>query len=212
MKTKIFIGSVVVLVILLVFIAVRYSDKLLPDPGTTSADTQELTTEELSGGESKTGPEEKTTRAPFVEAQTQIISGNTTVASEATTNEKPTAQLVTSAVKEWPKNEILSGIPKTDTLKISETLEYKTDKGKRIIIRFDSFSYGEFTEYVKRLENAGFADNNNRYHIPETEPKGTAMFYYSYDGERSFGVYWHGTESMAGFDCEIVVCDYDQAK
>ncbi|MBR3754052.1 MAG: hypothetical protein IKK49_02980, partial [Clostridia bacterium] len=66
--------------------------------------------------------------------------------------------------------------------------------------------------YVERLESAGFADNNNRYHIPEAEPTGTAMFYYSYDGERSFGVYWHGKESMAGFDCEIVVCNYDQAK
>lgn len=212
MKTKIFIGGVVVLVILLVFVGVRYSDKLLPDLGTTSADTQELTTEEVFTEESTTIGEEKTTRAPFVEAQTQIISGKTTVASEATTNEKPTAQLVTSAVKEWPKNEILSGIPKPDTLKISETLEYKTDKGKRFIIRFEKFGYSEFLSYTERLESAGFADNNNRYHIPEAEPKGTSMFYYSYDGERSFGVYWHGTESMAGFDCEIVVCNYDQAK
>ena len=212
MKTKIFIVGVVVLVILLVFVGVRYSDKILPDLGTTSADTQETTTEEASAEVSTTAPEEKTTRAPFVEAQTQIISGKTTVASETTTNEKPTAQLVTGTVKEWPNNEVLSGIPKPDTLKISETLEYKTDKGKRFIIRFESFSYSEFLDYVERLESAGFADNNNRYHIPEAEPTGTAMFYYSYDGERSFGVYWHGKESMAGFDCEIVVCNYDQAK
>ena len=67
MKTKIFIGGIVVLVILLVFVAVRYSDKLLPDIGTTSADTQELTTEDISAEESATTGEEKTTRAPFVE-------------------------------------------------------------------------------------------------------------------------------------------------
>ena len=43
MKTKIFIGGVAVLVILLVFVAIRYGDKFLPDLGTTTADTQELT-------------------------------------------------------------------------------------------------------------------------------------------------------------------------
>ena len=212
MKTKILIGGVAVLVILLVFVAVRYGDKLLPDLGTTSADTQELTTQETPAEASTATDEVKTTRAPFVEAQTQIISGKTTVASEATTKEKPTAQLVTSAVKEWPKDEVLNGIPKPDTLKISETLEYKTDKGKRFIIRFEKFSYSEFISYIERLESAGFADNNSCYHIPEAEPKGTAMFYYSFDGERSFGVYWHGKESMAGFDCEIVICNYDQAE
>lgn len=212
MKTKIFIVGVIVLVILLVFVGVRYSDKILPEGGTITADTQETTTEKATEKESGTADEEKTTKAPFVEAQTQIISGETTASAESTTKEKPTAQLVTGTVKSWPKDEVLSGIPKPDTLKISETLEYKTDKGKRFIIRFESFSYGEFLDYVERLESAGFADNNNRYHIPEAEPTGTAMFYYSYDGERSFGVYWHGTKSMAGFDCEIVVCDYDQAK
>lgn len=211
MKTKILIGGIAVLVILLVFVGIRYGDKFLPEAGTTTADTQELTTDEASEKESTAADEEKTTKAPFVEAQTQIISAETRP-TEAATKEKPTAQLVTGAVKEWPKDACLNGIPKPDTLKISESLEYKTDKGKRFIIRFDSFSYGEFLAYVERLENAGFADNNDRYHIPETEPPGTAMFYYSYDGERSFGVYWHGAESMAGFDCEIVVCDYDQAK
>ena len=211
MKTKILIGGIAVLVILLVFVGVRYGDKFLPEAGTTTADTQELTTDEVSEKESTTADEEKTTRTPFVEAQTQIISGKTTASAESTTKEKPTAQLVTGTVKSWPKDEVLSGIPKPDTLKISQTLEYKTDKGKRFIIRFDSFSYGEFLAYVERLEAAGFADNNDRYHIPDGEPSGTAMFYYSYDGERSFGVYWHGEESMAGFDCEIVVCDYDQA-
>ena len=212
MKTKIFIGGVAVLVILLVFVAIRYGDKFLPDLGTTTADTQELTTEEASEKESTTAPEEKTTRAPFVEAQTQVISGETRLTEVTTKAEKPTAQLVTGTVKAWPKDACLDGIPKPDTLKISETLEYKTDKGKRFIIRFESFGYSEFLAYVERLESAGFADNNDRYHIPEAEPTGTAMFYYSYDGERSFGVYWHGTESMAGFDCEIVVCDYDQAE
>lgn len=212
MKTKIFIVGVIVLVILLVFVGVRYSDKLLPDIGTTTADTQELTTDETSVKENSTADTQAATKTPFVEAQTQIISGETTASAESTTKEKQTAQLVTSAVKAWPKDGILNGIPKPDTLKISETLEYKTDKGKRFIIRFDSFTYDEFLTYVERLEGAGFSDNNDRYHIPETEPAGTAMFYYSYDGERSFGVYWHGTESLAGFDCEIVVCDYDQAK
>ncbi len=211
MKTKIFIVGVIVLVILLVFVGVRYSDKLLPDIGTTTADTQELTTDETSVKENSTDDTQAPTKTPFVEAQTQIISAETRP-TEATTKEKSTAQLVTSAVKNWPKDEVLSGIPKPDTLKISETLEYKTDKGKRFIIRFEKFSYGEFLAYVERLESAGFADNNDRYHIPDAEPTGTAMFYYSYDGVRSFGVYWHGTESMAGFDCEIVVCDYDQAK
>ena len=211
MKTKILIGGIAVLVILLVFVGVRYGDKFLPEAGTTTADTQELTTDEVSEKESTTADAEKTTKAPFVEAQTQIISAETRP-TEAATKEKSTAQLVTSAVKSWPKDETLNGIPKPDTLKFSQTLEYKTDKGKRFIIRFDSFSYGEFLAYVERLEAAGFADNNDRYHIPDGEPSGTAMFYYSYEGERSFGVYWHGEESMAGFDCEIVVCDYDQAK
>lgn len=195
MKTKIIIAVVAVIVIALAFLGIRYWDKFAEPIGVTTYDTQETTTVK-----------------PFVEAQTQIIGGDAASSNEATTKEKSTAKLVASDAKSWPRDKVLDGIPKPDTRKISACLEYKTADGKQFIIRFDSFSYGDFLDYVARLEKAGFADNNNRYHIPESEPTGTAMFYYSYDGERSFGVYWHGTESMAGFDCEIVVCDYDQAK
>ncbi len=194
MKTKILI-AVAVAVIVLGFLGIRYRDKFLPEIGTTTADTQETTTVK-----------------PFVEAQTQIIGGETTKAPEATTKEKPTAKLVTSGTKSWPKDELLNSLPKPDTRKITATLEYKTTYGKQIIIRFDELGYDEYLRYIEKVEKAGFADKNNRYHIPENEPDGTAMFYYSFDGERSFGIYWHGDKSRAGFDCEIVICDYDQAK
>ena len=195
MKTKIFIVGAVVLVILLVFVGVRYSDKLLPEAGTVTADTQETTTV-----------------MPFVDAQTEVIGGETAQSAEATTKEKTTAKLITSNAKNWPRNKVFDGIPKPDARKISACFEYETVNGKQFIIRFEDYSYSDFLSYIKRLEKAGFSDKNNRYHIPEAEPSGTAMFYYSYDGERSFGVYWHGKGSPAGFDCEIVVCNYDQAK
>lgn len=204
MKTKIFIVGVIVLAILLVFVGVRYSDKILPEGGTVTQDTQsrhEITTKEGH-----------TTVKPFVEAQTQIIANEATVPTESESKEQHTAKLVSGDTRVWPKAEVLKGIPKPDSSRITTSLEYETAYGKQFIIRFEEFGYGEFLEYVSRLEDAGFADKNNRYHIPEAEPTGTAMFYYSFDGERSFGVYWHGTQSPAGFDCEIVVCDYDQAK
>lgn len=193
MKTKIIIAVVAVIFIALAFLGIRYRDNFITDPNATA------------------GTQETTTLKPFVDAQTQIVGGATTNA-ETTTKEKVTAKLVASDVKSWPTDKLLNGLPKPDTRKISASLEYKTTYGKQIIIRFDKFSYSEFLNYAKRVEKAGFADNNDRYHIPEAEPTGTAMFYYSYDGERSFGIYWHGEKSLAGFDCEIVICDYDQAK
>ena len=65
---------------------------------------------------------------------------------------------------------------------------------------------------LKKLEKAGFKDNNSHAHIPQNAPSTVAMFYSKFDGERSFGVYWYGDSSSAGFDCEIVISDYDQAK
>ncbi len=206
MKTKIFIAGVIVLVILLVFVGVRYSDKLLPDIGITSADTQETTT--------LASDKETTTIKPFVEAKTEIIGGETTAKSEifTTAKEKETAKLVSSETAKWPKDELVKPLPRLTTAKVTASYEYKTEHGKRIIIRFNELEYGDYLDYIGKVEKAGFADKNDRYHIPDEAPSDTAMFYHSYDGERSFGIYWHGEDSLAGFDCEIVICDYDQAK
>lgn len=195
MKTKIIIAVAAVAVLVLGFLGVKYSDKFLPELNTSTADTQETTT-----------------LKPFVEAQTEIIGGVTASGEAATTKERETAKLISSSTAGWPRDELLNPLPRPDTKKISVSYEYKTAYGRQLIVRFNELSYKDFLKYIKKVEAAGFTDKNNRYHIPDDEPTGTAMFYYSFDGERSFGIYWHGEESLAGFDCEIVICDYDQAK
>lgn len=210
MKTKkIIIAAAAVIVAALAFLGIRYWDEFMPSLGETSADTQsepETTTAQI------TTKEGDTTIKPFVEAKTEII---TTAAAaqekESTTKQPETAQLMGERPV-WPTNEVFEGLPSPAKKLISNVQEYKTEKGRRFVIRLNKFSYSEFLSYLDEVEKAGFSDKNSRANVPEEEPAAIAMFYSAFDGERSFGIYWHGEESRAEFDCEIVVCDYDQAK
>ena len=161
--------------------------------------------------EATTAKYEYTTLEPFAPAQTEIL--NTTTAkplNEATTKYKENASRLSES-KGWRTNDLTLGLPEIRTGSVS-TVDYVTDKGNRTVIRIDSFSYESYLNYVQKLEESGFTDNNGRAHIPSAAPSTVAMFYSKFDGNRSFGVYWYGNESDAGFDCEIVVSDYDQAK
>ncbi len=208
MKTKkIIIAAVAVIAIVLIFLGIRYRDKFIPPVGETSYDTQ--STAESATAEITT-KEGGTTMKPFVEAKTEII---TTAAQmqELTTKQPETAQLMGERPV-WPSDKIFEGLPSPAKKLISNAQEFKTEKGKRFVIRLNKFSYREFLNYLDDIEKAGFNDKNSRANVPDDEPSSVAMFYSAFDGTRSFGIYWHGDESRAAFDCEIVVCDYDQAK
>ena len=199
-KKKIIIATAVIIAALLAVIGFRYRDKLIPDTQTA------ITTEET--GTTQT----PTTIKPLVEAQTQILTPTTV---------KPPAGFTTERYDEnasrlsqesgWKDNDLTIGLPKIKTGSLS-TVNYISDKGRRTVIRIDTFDYNSYLNYIEKLEDAGFTDNNNRKHIPQNAPATVAMFYNRFDGNRSFGVYWYGNQSSAGFDCEIVISDYDQAK
>lgn len=209
MKTKIIIAAVAVIVIVLAFLGIRYWDKFAPTIDETTYDSQDLS--EATTATEYTTKESETTIKPFVEAKTEIITQATSAAETQTTKQSETAQLLGERPV-WPSNEIFDGIPSPAKKRISNMQEYQTEKGKRFVIRLNKFSYSDFLSYIDDVEKAGFKDKNNRANAPEEEPAAVAMFYSSFDGTRSFGIYWHGEESRAEFDCEIVVCDYDQAK
>ncbi len=202
-KTRIIIiAAFAVVLVVLAVLGVRYSDKILPET-TQSADTQ---------SKEEATPKETGTIVPLVEAQTEIINETTTKPQTVYYTERydENATLL-SQESGWKDNDLTQGLPKIKTGSVS-TVNYISDKGRRTVIRIDSFDYTSYLNYIKKLEKAGFADNNGGKHIPENAPSTVAMFYSRYDGERSFGVYWYGTQSAAGFDCEIVISDFDQAK
>lgn len=146
--------------------------------------------------------EQSSTTAPFVDTQTQ---------APATTEAYDEHATQIDVANGWKDNDLTADLPKINSSGIS-TYNYVSDKGYRTVIRIQNFDYNSYLTYIDRLEDAGFKDNNNRAHIPATAPSTVAMFYSKFDGERSFGVYWYGNSSSAGFDCEIVISDYDQAK
>lgn len=163
--------------------------------------------------------ESGTTAKPFVEAQTSIISGPEQATSAATTTAAPvsttvrrTEQSFTRVKISWKNTELLKALPEPDKDKVSSINEYKTEKGTRVVVRFADFDYTDFISYVDLLEKDGYKDRNERYHIPDRTPDGTAMFYYSFDGKCSFGIYWRGSGSASGQGCELVICDYNQAE
>ena len=154
---------------------------------------------------------EYTTLVPFAPAQTEILTPTTTrPLPELTTRYEENASRL-SEEQGWKGNDLTLGLPEIRSGSVS-TVNYVTDKGNRTVIRIDSFDYNSYLNYIQRLEEAGFTDNNGKAHIPSAAPSTVAMFYSRFDGSRSFGVYWYGSDSDAGFDCEIVVSDYDQAK
>ncbi len=174
----------------------------------TACFSEQIDEQQAQGSTVFTTGEGDTTRKPFVEAQTEIISGE----SEALQATERETELFVQEINSWPKHSLLDGVPKVSYRKIRNAVEYKTSRGTRYLISLENFSYSEYLSYLKKLEKAGFNDYNSRANVPEAEPRDVAMFYYSFDGERSFGVYWYGEESQAGVDCQIVICDYDQAK
>ena len=200
----IIIAALSVVLVVLAVLGVRYSDKILPE--NTQSEKTQNTAEE-------TGTTEvPTTLKPFVEAQTEILTPTTARPSPYITTERYDENASRlSQESGWKENDLTLGLPKIKTGSLS-TVNYVSDKGRRTVIRIDSFDYNSYLNYVEKLEAAGFADNNGKAHIPETAPSTVAMFYSSFDGERSFGVYWYGNQSSAGFDCEIVISDYDQAQ
>ena len=205
MKTKIIITAAAVVVIVLAFLGIRYRDKFFPPAGVTTYETE--STEDSA--------QETTTVKPFVEAQTEIIT-TTAAPTAANAEAQPTTERETALFMgekpQWPADETVDGIPAPAKKHISNAQEFRTEKGKRFVIRLNEFSYSEFLDYIEKIERAGFTDKNSRANIPENEPDSVAMFYSAFDGSRSFGIYWYGSQSKAGFDCEIVVCNYDQAK
>jgi len=210
-KTKIIIiASALIVVSVLIVLGIKLAGKSEPggttEPATTTA-AQNTTVDfnNLTVGD-------YTTIKPFVDAQTQVLTPTTTKPSVTVTTEayKEHASRIDSA-NGWKDDELTAGLPKIRTTGIS-TVNFVTDKGNRTVIRINSFDYNSYLAYIDKLEAAGFTDNSSRAHIPETAPSTVAMFYSKYDGERSFGVYWYGDKSAAGFDCEIVISNYDQAK
>ncbi len=196
MTKKIIAVCAAVLAAVLVFLGVKF----LPDRSEPDApETEESSTKY-----------EYTTLVPFAPAQTEILTPTTVKPHyEHTTRYEENASRL-SQKKGWQDNDLTMGLPKVRSGDVS-TVEYVTDKGGRTVIRIDVFGYGSYLNYIDQLEAAGFADNNGRAHIPSSAPSTVAMFYSRFDGRRSFGVYWYGAESDAGFNCEIVICDYDQA-
>lgn len=204
MKTKIIFAAIAVIVIVLAFLGIRYWDKFFPPAGVTTHETEST----------DASTQETTTVKPFVEAQTEIIT--TAAPTTAKADIQPTTERETAIFMgekpQWPADKTVDGIPAPAKRHISNAQEFKTEKGKRFVIRLNSFSYREFLDYIKEIESAGFTDKNSRANIPESEPDSVAMFYSAFDGSRSFGIYWYGEKSKAEFDCEIVVCNYDQSK
>ncbi len=201
---KIIIAAGAFIVVALVMLGIRYSDKFLPDNG-INEDTATTTAQQ-------TYADPPPTVKPFVDAQTEILTPTTVRAPEYITTERYDEHATRlSEENGWKDNELTDGLPKIKTGKIS-TVNFISDKGRRTVIRIDSFDYTSYLNYIDKLEKAGFADNNDRKHIPQAAPLTVAMFYSRFDGARSFGVYWYGEGSSAGFDCEIVISDYDQAK
>ncbi len=195
MTKKITAVCAVALVAVLVFLGVRF----LPRKGGGADVTEESTTKY-----------EYTTLVPFAQAQTEILTPTTVkLQNEFTTHYEENASRL-SQKKGWQDNDLTAGLPKIRTGEVS-TVDYVTDKGRRTVIRIDVFGYNSYLNYIAQLEAAGFTDNNGKAHIPSAEPSTVAMFYSRFDGNRSFGVYWYGVESEAGFNCEIVICNYDQA-
>lgn len=185
----------------------------------TSEETNTSATETTTEYRTYTTREGETTVKPFVEAQTLIITeaptSETTLQTEALPNETTVRQTevpVSNVQQKWKDNALLSALPEPDAANVSSVNEFKSERGIRTVVRFDNFTYEDFLGFVNDLEAAGFKDNNNRYHIPEQAPQGTAMFYYSYDGNFSFGIYWRGSGSASGQGCELVICNYDQAQ
>ncbi|MBR3801863.1 MAG: hypothetical protein IKK37_00265 [Clostridia bacterium] len=215
-KTKIIIiASAVVAVAVLTVLGIKFAGKsetdVTTDTATTTAQNTTVDFNNLPIGD-------YTTIKPFVDAQTEILTPTTSKAPVSsaigvpeTTKEHEEYATRVDSVNGWKDNELTEGLPKIRTSGIS-TFNDVTDKGNRTIIRINNFDYSSYLDYVDKLEAAGFTDNNNRAHIPSTAPSTVAMFYSKYDGERSFGVYWYGDSSSAGFDCEIVISNYDQAK
>ena len=148
-----------------------------------------------------------TTAKPFVEAQTEVL--NTTEAQS--TAEKATDILIKTS-KSWPNHALLKGLPKAKADKIQQVSLYKNSLGNRCVVSLDDFSYDEYLAYIEQVENAGFSDRNSRANIPASAPGDVAMFYSSFDSERSLGIYWYGADSSAGCDCIIVIGDFDMAK
>lgn len=193
---KIIIGCVAAAAaVACVVVGIKFAPKETAEPT-----TQETTTKY-----------EYTTVEPFAPAQIEILTPTTAkVQPEFTTRYEENASRL-SEEKGWKGNDLTLGLPEIRSGSVS-TVNYVTNKGNRTVIRIDTFSYESYLGYVQRLEEAGFADNNGRAHIPAEAPSTVAMFYSKFDGSRSFGVYWYGSDSDAGFDCEIVISDYDQAK
>lgn len=201
-KTRIIIiAALVVVLAVLAALGVRYSDKFLPE------NTHSQSTEETAAPS-----REYTTLQPLVEAQTQVINETTSKPQTVFYTERYDENATRlSQESGWKDNDLTLDLPKIKTGDVS-TVNYISDKGRRTVIRIDNFDYVSYLNYIKKLEKAGFADNNGGKHIPESAPATVAMFYNRFDGERSFGVYWYGAQSSAGFDCEIVISDFDQAK
>lgn len=173
----------------------------------------------LPRGEETTAPQTEesvleysnTTLVPLAPAQTEILTPTTVKQpAEHTTRYDENASRLSQS-NGWKDDKLTKGLPKINTGSVS-TVNFVTDKGNRTVIRVDTISYEGYLSYINSLEKAGFTDNNGRAHIPDQAPSTVAMFYSRFDGERSFGVYWYGSDSDAGFDCEIVISDYDQAK
>ncbi len=169
----------------------------------------QLNTESKSGSTAAeiTARPGATTAKPFVEAQTEVL--NTTEAQS--TAEKATDILIKTS-KSWPNHALLKGLPKAKADKIQQVSLYKNSLGNRLVVLLDDFSYDEYLAYIERVENAGFSDRNSRANIPASAPGDVAMFYSSFDSERSLGIYWYGADSSAGCDCIIVIGDFDMAK
>ena len=203
---KIIVAAVAFIAAAMILLGIRYSDKFLPDNGTSEdTGTTVVDFDNLSAGD-------YTTIKPFADAQTEILTPTTVKAPGYITTERYDEHATRlSEENGWKDNELTDGLPKIKTGKVS-TVNYISDKGRRTVIRIYSFDYNSYLNYIEKLEKAGFKDNNSHAHIPQNAPSTVAMFYSKFDGERSFGVYWYGDSSSAGFDCEIVISDYDQAK
>ena len=209
-KTKIIIiVAAVIVAAALAVVGIKFANKPAGNEAEQATTAQTSTTKTANSMPIEIG--DYTTLKPFVDSQTEVLTPTTTMPSVTVTTEayEEHATQIDSA-NGWKDDALTDGLPKLRVAGIS-TLNYVTDKGNRTVIRIDNLDYDSYLAYIDKLESAGFADNNNRAHIPATAPSKVAMFYSKYDGKRSFGVYWYGDASQAGFDCEIVIADYDQA-
>lgn len=216
-KTKIIIIAFAVIVVsVLTVLGIKFAGKSETDVTTDTATTTAAQNTTVDFNNLTVG--DYTTIKPFVDAQTEILTPTTAKTPVSATDKVPEGTIEheehatrVDSINGWKDNELTEGLPKIRTSGIS-TFNDVTDKGNRTIIRINNFDYSSYLDYVDKLEAAGFTDNNNRAHIPDTAPSTVAMFYSKFDGKRSFGVYWYGDKSSAGFDCEIVISNYDQAK